>query len=127
MTKCTERIEQADNRGDSKTIYAEVKRLSGLVSRGANTRPTAAFKEEKGTAEPRSVKTQEELAKPQELAGERGKVTDASTRNNDKPEELDGERATDVTRKHEAAKNSPPGARGKSFESSSIIIIMTFI
>ena len=38
VTKYTERIEQADNKGDSKTIYAEVKRLSGMVSRSANTR-----------------------------------------------------------------------------------------
>ena len=37
VTGCTERIERADNRGDTKAIYAEVKRLSGLISRGANT------------------------------------------------------------------------------------------
>lgn len=107
MTQFTEHIEQVDNRGDFKTIYAEVKRLSGLVSRDVNTSPSAVFEEhggKNGTAEPRSVEkqeeivgTQEELAgeraytrndKPEELARERGKVTDESTRNS-KLEDLD--------------------------------------
>ena len=53
VTGCTQRIEQADNRGDTKAIYTEVKRLSGIVSRGANTRPTAVYQapNEKGAAE----------------------------------------------------------------------------
>ena len=33
------------DRGDTKTVYAEVKRLSGLVSRGVNTRSTAEYQE----------------------------------------------------------------------------------
>ena len=45
VTKCTERIEKADNMGDTKMIYDEVKRLSGLVSRGANTMPTEEYQE----------------------------------------------------------------------------------
>ena len=45
VTGCTERIERADNKGDTRTIYAEVKRLIDLVSRGANTRPTAEYQE----------------------------------------------------------------------------------
>ena len=43
ITGCTQRIEQADNRGDTRAIYSEVKRLSGTVSRGANTGPTASY------------------------------------------------------------------------------------
>ena len=53
VTSCTQRIERTDNRGDTRVIYTEVKRLSDTVSRGVNTRPTAAYTEpnERGTEE----------------------------------------------------------------------------
>ena len=60
MTKCTERVEKTDNRGDTKTVYAEVKRLSGLVSRGVNTRSTAEY-QEPGVAEEKKNEYTEEL------------------------------------------------------------------
>ena len=44
VTNYTQRIEKADNRGDTRAIYTEVKRLSVTVSRGVNTRPTATYK-----------------------------------------------------------------------------------
>ena len=43
VNDCTQRIEQADNRDDTRAIYSEVKRLSDTVSRGANTCPTASY------------------------------------------------------------------------------------
>ena len=77
---------QTSNRGDSKTIYANVKPLSSLVSRGVNTRPTAVYLYQEQGGKEATAKL-----KPEELAGERGKVNDENTRQ-DNPEEFDGER-----------------------------------
>ena len=59
VTQYTEHIEQTDNRDDSKTIYAEVKRLSGLVSRDVNTRSTVYQEQggKEGIHVPRSRKS----------------------------------------------------------------------
>ena len=123
ITGCTERIENADNRGDTKAIYDEVKRLSGLVSRGANTRPTAVYQEPSESEETGDTRKEQ----PEELVGTRDEtakntrssnheelvgthsVTAKNTRNN-KSEELGGEN------ENAEAKIAPPGesAKGKS-------------
>ena len=129
VTRCTERIEQADNRGDSKAIYAEVKRLSGLVSRSANTRPTTELQEQgenesEELAEKKGKETVENTRKDEaeakEQAGERGKVTDKNTRN-EEPQELAGEcKVTESNRsRHAAAGSPPPGKHDRSFEANS--------
>ena len=133
VTKCTEQIEKADNSGDTKTIYSVVKRLSGLVSRGANTRPTTEY-QECGAAEAKRSESAEELAsksdtntrssEKQELASKSETETAGLPRNDESKvheevrknetvgetvaanEELDGE-----SFKSAAAKKTPRGER----------------
>ena len=132
MTKCTERIESADSRGDTKTIYAEVKRLSGTGSRGDNTRPTAEYREPEAADEKkdehieglaskigtdtRSKRQQEELASKKvsetdnltrNAKSEESKSVSAKNNRNGKPLELASSGETDVT-VDEAVNRTPP-------------------
>ena len=118
VTGCTERIEKADNRGDTKEIYAEVKRLSGIVSRGANTRPTIAYQEpqESGAAEDTNgageTSTCAHVTAKATRKDDRAAVTNCSDESEAQADRVTEKNTRKSKNKNARTNSTPRGARG---------------